>query len=813
MTAWKLIILVMNGRPSVYLLILLSLTSFMTLSCGSGQTDFLTDTERIWLEEHRGKLDVLFGYSAPPNAFYDDEGQYTGFLVDVLKEIEDVLDFEFSFYNFETWSELMEYSRTGDDFIIVGIAQTAERSRTLYFTDSFIKIPYIIVSREERVFQTPEDLYGYKICTVRGYAVNDYLHEFFPELNVSYVKDNLEGLHAVSTSRYDAMILNQMYASYLVEEKGIVNLKVAGESGYMNKLSVAVPVGNRQLAQIMDKAVDHISRTKKEELYRKWVNLDRNTVSVKMLRRMILAAAGAGIIILLSWIWLCMLKIEVRKQTRNLLSLNEDLRIILDSIADAVVVVNRENLITNMNPVALLLSGWTLSEAKGMLFTKVFSIEGENQELSDPLQEGDRYLNPCAKLISKSGTASLVSISRAALPEGQGGGSVFVFRDITVQKENEKKLENARKLESLGILAGGIAHDFNNLLTGFFFSVELAKQLLEPDHESAQYLDKALDSCNRTIRLTEQLLTFSRGGDPILETMSIAPFLVEAVTFSLHGSNVKFESVIDPDLRAVDADMGQLSQVLGNLAINARQAMPEGGLLTLRAYNLQEEEGSFVVIEIKDTGCGIPSAEIERIFDPYFTTKDHGNGLGLASSYSIIKKHNGSIHVESEPGEGTLFRIMLPASCNALSLSPPEEEEPCTRRKLTGLILIVDDEQMILDVLKEMLASLGYQVVTASNGQEAIEKYAENLDKGIDLVISDLTIPGEMGGEESSRRILELDPDAKIIISSGYSNDSVLANYRDYGFAGVVKKPYGLDSLEKMIDSVLSCDDKTASGI
>jgi len=390
---------------------------------------------------------------------------------------------------------------------------------------------------------------------------------------------------------------------------------------------------------------------------------------------------------------------------------------------------------------------------------------------------------------------------------------VVHIRDITERKKLEDEMLKSQKLESLGVLAGGIAHDFNNLLTGVLCNVSLAKLLAGENAGIAERLDSAEKAILRAGDLTRQLLTFSRGGTPVKKTVTIEQIVMDSVSFALCGSNVRCEFSIPPDIRAVTADPGQMSQVINNLIINADQAMPDGGVIMVRAENVDIgtealttlAAGSYVKLSVQDRGCGIPDAILDRIFDPYFTTKPKGSGLGLATVYSIIRKHGGLVTVDSAPGKGSTFVVYLPAT-DKTPAAPDAVSRPV--RKGSGRILVMDDEEIIREVAREILTQLGYDAETCGNGQEALRLYRQALEtEPFDAALMDLTIPGGMGGKETMRKLLELDPKVRGIVTSGYSNDPILAHYGEYGFRGVILKPYDIDELGCVLHEVLHAVD------
>ncbi len=386
------------------------------------------------------------------------------------------------------------------------------------------------------------------------------------------------------------------------------------------------------------------------------------------------------------------------------------------------------------------------------------------------------------------------------------------LRDITERKCLENEIMNSHKLESLSILAGGIAHDFNNLLTGIIGNLSLIDNQVDTTGDICKRIQESEKAAFRAQELTHQLLTFSKGGEPIKKTVSLGLLINESACLALRGSNVTCEQSFPEDLWSVDADEGQIGQVINNLIINADQAMPYGGKISISAENFRVakkdnlllNEGRYVRIFIEDTGTGIPDEIMSKIFDPYFTTKQKGNGLGLASSYSIVKKHGGHIYVSSKVGVGTTFSIYLPASNKMAVLEDVVPSElPATT---DGRVLIMDDEDIIRDVATAILTGFGYEVTTATGGKEAIRLYKEARDRGepFNAVIMDLTIPGGIGGKEAIKSLLEYDPDARVLVSSGYSNDPIMSDFKKYGFSAVITKPYKATELKTKVYQVIS---------
>jgi PAS domain S-box-containing protein len=498
----------------------------------------------------------------------------------------------------------------------------------------------------------------------------------------------------------------------------------------------------------------------------------------------------------------------------------ERLAVTLRSIGDGVITVDAEGRVVLLNRVAEELCGYRQDEAAGLPLDQVFRVLDERTGI--PRENSIARALGSGEVVEQSGHGLLVArdgrerivVTKTAPLEDRGHqipGAVLVFSDITERRAIEEELFKARKLESLGILAGGIAHDFNNLLTGIMGNIALSRAKLSDDHQAALFLERARKGAEQSKELTQQLLTFSKGGAPVKKLTSITQVLVDSAVFALRGSNVRCEFDIDPDLWCAEIDTGQMSQVISNLVINADQAMPEGGSILIRAENempLEESDhGMRIRITIKDTGIGISEEDLSRIYDPYFSTKATGSGLGLATVYAIIKNHGGEIRVFSRLDHGTTFAITIPAVQGTPQKSaeevPPEEHQPVAGG---GKVLLMDDEDAIREMAEAALSMFGYQPVVASDGEEMLELYREALGSQapFDAVIMDLTIPGGMGGREAVKKLLELDPNALAIASSGYSEDPIMANFQEYGFAGIVSKPYSLQDLDLALQEIIA---------
>jgi PAS domain S-box-containing protein len=381
--------------------------------------------------------------------------------------------------------------------------------------------------------------------------------------------------------------------------------------------------------------------------------------------------------------------------------------------------------------------------------------------------------------------------------------------EMVRSKHMQEDLIRTSKLESLALLAGGIAHDFNNFLTVVQGNVELAKTYTSPDEPISDLLDQTGKACERAAQLASQLLTFGKGGAPVRQVVRLDGLIRSAIEVALAGSGVRVEYDAEAGLWPAEVDPGQINQVLHNILLNARQAMPDGGVIEVRADNVVlSEAGSrgdpvrCVQIYIQDTGVGIATENLPRIFDPYFTTKQTGTGLGLATAHSIVTRHRGQISVHSTPGKGTTFVIQLPASSYSEAVAAPPARQASAGH---GSILVMDDDPSIRLLLTRTLIRAGYQVTAAADGREAIQLYkiALSQNQRFSLVLLDLTVPGGMGGQEASVELLLADPEVRMVVTSGYSDAPILANFRDHGFLAVLAKPWTAARILEVVSSVI----------
>jgi PAS domain S-box-containing protein len=490
----------------------------------------------------------------------------------------------------------------------------------------------------------------------------------------------------------------------------------------------------------------------------------------------------------------------------------------LKCMDEGLIVTDTGGRIFLMNCLAGEITGHPVDQASGRDVWEVLNPVSMSTGKPDILQKIYRSMGAVditredLLILGRDNTPCNIACRCSPLKHGNGEirGVIIAFTDVTRQRKYEEEMIRSSKLGALCTLAGGIAHDFNNILTAIVGNISLAR-LKNRDNGIVTGILADIEAASyRAKELTHRLLTFSKGGAPVKAISDIGNLLTEVVGFHLTGSNVKVEMDIEGNLWSASIDQGQMSHVIGNIVINAKQAMPEGGRLWVTAMNVSIDkgesacvpQGKYLRVSIRDEGHGIPHECLGKIFDPFYTTKPEGSGLGLASSCSIVRNHEGGIEVASSPGEGAEFIIYLPATEEMVRESPAQDS---TVIRGSGRVLLMDDEYIILKSIGGLIRALGYDVVCVRNGFEAIKAYREamNSGKSYDLVIVDLIIPGSMGGKDAVQKLLEIDPDAKVVVTSGYSNDPIISNHQAYGFKGTIIKPFTIRTLSQAISDVL----------
>jgi PAS domain S-box-containing protein len=486
---------------------------------------------------------------------------------------------------------------------------------------------------------------------------------------------------------------------------------------------------------------------------------------------------------------------------------------LLELAHDAIFVRSLDEKIQYWNKGAEQLYGWTAEQAIGGDFGKMTCQDGTSFEAAKKILLEEGSWSGEVRKLTKARREVAVASRWTLLLDGQGNPSsiLAIDTDITAERQMEAQFRTQR-LELIGTIAGGIAHDLNNILQVIITNLDLAASGPTFDKLLPKYLDDAIQGAKRAANLARRLLTFSKGGAPLKEPLDVAEILTQAVLLALSGSKLKSQFAFQRDLYPVIGDPVQITQVIENAVINACEATPQGGKLLVRAENADERiatssglpAGRYVKIEIEDSGTGIPEDIRVRIFEVFFTTKPGGSGLGLATVKSIMQQHGGSIDIESVVGRGTIVSLMLPAAAHRLE--PPVASLPPPVVKATGRILVIDDEEMILSVVSSMLKTLGYEYAVAQDGVDGCNAYVRAKAAGnpFAAVLLDATIPNGLSGEEALKLLLEADPNARVILCSGYSDSDLFKKAREIGFKAFLAKPFTISEFVSVFNKVLS---------
>ncbi len=789
------------------------------------QPAFLTKEEEAYLKEKK-VVKMCNNPKWEPIEFAKDGDMNSmqGISIDTLRLLEQKLNITFKNVPTSSWTESQQFLRDKKCDILPSAIRTAPREEYANFTEPYLHLPLAIFTRTDKpVVSGLNEIMTNPWTRHEGSGLITKLQDEYPDMDLIVTQSVKESFQQVSDGNAYFTIATLPIASHVLSKFVINNVHVAGYAGDSYDLSIAVRDDEPVLLSVLNKALENLTKEQSREIYLRWVNsLVREPVPDYLLLVQIIAAAALIVMFFIYRQYVLNKTIRKLEQAENQATMEKErLVVTLRSIGDGVITTDLDGNVILINKISEELTGVTQQEAVGKPIYEIFHIVNEHtgetceNPVKEVLERGCTVDLPQeSTLISKNGTHYIIEDSAAPIFDKKSEviGAVLVYRDVTEERKTKNELLKIEKLESVGVLAGGIAHDFNNILAAILGNIQMAAVYVGPESEALPLLQDAKKASIRAKDLTQQLLTFAKGGEPVKRTASIKEMITESAGFVLHGSSVLCNYDIPDDLWTVTVDTGQISQVIQNIIINANQAMPDGGNINVRCENISITEkemiqlpvGKYIKVRIADSGSGIPNEIIEKIFDPYYSTKQKGSGLGLAISHSIIAKHGGHISVESNPNTGTVFTFYLPAAID-IEKEYDVALQGSVSIERSATILVMDDDEMVQTTIKYLLEQFGHKVLLAANGRDAIELYGEyyNSNRIIDLVIMDLTIPGGMGGKEAVQEVLTIDPTAKVVVASGYSTDPVLADCQKYGFKEAIAKPFQLEDLNALISRVL----------
>lgn len=763
-------------------------------------------------------IKVVMDDNYPPYIFRDSSGELKGILIDQWKLWEIKTGIKAEIHAMD-WGKALESMQQGGYDVIDTIFFSEERAKLYDFTKPYVKIEVpIFFNKNISGINDVRSLHGFNVGVKKGDACIAYLKKNGLDSELQLYDSYEEIIKDAAASQLHIFVVDKPPALYFLYKMNIDDEFNSTKSLYVGEFHRAVKKGEAALLNEVEKGFDAISANEKEEIEEKWKGSSPAFTGVYV-RGIIIALSVLAALFLILLLWSRMLQRQVKLKTAQLRTTLEELkkseenyRFLFENLQDIFYRTDLQGNLTMTSPSVFRLTGYTMEEALKLNTARdVYQHPEEKDKFYELLNKNGFVQNFRVQLKKKNGDVVWVSTNSHFIYDKSGNiaGVEGTIRDISDSVKTEEEVLKAQKLESIGTFAGGIAHDFNNILAGILGNVSLARYYSRPEDKVSARLCEIEKASIRAKSLTQQLLTYSKGGNPVKKMINIKNLLKDSVQFALRGTEVGHTLSIPDDLWPVEVDDGQINQVITNLVINAAESMPDGGTVRISAENITFSkfrdfiDGNYIKISVRDEGVGITPKNLEKIFDPFFTTKAKGYGLGLSTTYSIIKRHEGYITAESKLGAGSEFSFYLPAFPGRIVNDPVET--PSSNFKGVGRILVMDDEEIILEVTRQFLAISGFSVTTANNGTAAIELYKKAMGekKPYNLIIMDLTIPGGMGGKEAFDRIKQFDPSVRAIVSSGYSIDPIMSEYEKHGFMAVLVKPYNVDNLRDAIIKVL----------
>lgn len=793
----------------------------------------------------------------PPQYSLDQEGRPTGFAIDVIQQLSKICDFKIEYIIKDSWSDMYEALETGEADIIPNMGVTDSRMKRFSLSTPVEVFHISIFVRSKDFSIKNKAALKKKNTAVVRHNAGKTIADKLKLNNIKVFETPEKALFSLLSGNsdviiYPAPVLWKMARKARISDK----IKVVGRPLSEIKRAVAVNLKNHKLLDRLNIGIKKLLKTDEfKKIYKKWHSTPESYWSIKKIIYLFSAIIIIIIFFMALWRYFSVFKLNARliknidqriaaekklhqaydrseemvaERTAELTDLNKSLKeeiavreqtesslrksekkyrrlfrstndgiCLHEMIYDADKAVDYK--ILDVNPQFEKILGLSREKAVNVLATELYN--------SNPAPFIDVY-----DQVVKTGTGKVFEtyypplkkhfLISAFSPEKNQFATIF--KDNTERKKMEEQALKHKNLEALGTLAGGMAHDFNNALAVIMGNLSQAEIAMNISSEFEELISEAMEGCKNAQCLANKFLTFSSGGMPVKDRENIKKFIHDSVCSVLEGTNSKPEFDFEANDVYAEFDAAQMGQVIKNIVLNAHESMRAGGIIKVRTCNssinvdnpFAAKPGEYVQIDITDQGHGIEKENLSKVFDPYYSTKNDKDGMGLATAFSIIKSHGGFITLESEVGQGSTFHIFIQLSKSKLN----EKKMKANKIKLhqgSGRILIMDDQEQILFMLRKIMDKLGYEAVCTKDGQEAIEKYkqARNSEDDFDLVILDLTVPKGLGGADTMMELKKIDPNVRAIVSSGYSNDPVMANYRDHGFCAVMPKPYSIKNV------------------
>jgi PAS domain S-box-containing protein len=757
-------------------------------------------------------------YDNPPMTFKQGK-KPAGFIVDLISDFARQQQIGLQFVE-APFYELFEKLKQGEVDIIAPIAFNEERSEFLRYNSESVLIDWSnVIYKESANFKRLNDLDGKSIGVVKS---DYYARLFEKDLLQQKIRCDfreydafVQIVSAVGAKKIDAGFIGRYSLSYILKNyQDLPMIKVMPGSYYHEPLFFGISPRKSYIGTWLDSYLREAKGDPQSVLnqaYEKWFG---QTFFQK--RMLFLSKNFQWILLAVSLIiaWFVVFNFILRRKVKtSIQEINRQksyFENLFKTIPAGIVILDEQNRVVDMNREFRSLFGYTLDEIKGRELIALINTEDtlpQALSISHRARSGERVYADGKRRTKSGQNLDFHIIASPIVMEGKVLGILAIYLDVTERKRMEEEIIKSKNIESVGVLAGGIAHDFNNMLTGILGNISVARRMVA-DEQTQSILEKAEKSALKASGLTQQLLTFSKGGFPVKKVSYLPDLVRDAMDLVLSGSNVRTNLKIAEKIPPCEIDVIQIIQVINNLLINAREAMPAGGVIDISIQSHSQpgddsflHKGNYVSLVVRDHGPGIPQGDLQRIFIPYFTTKKTGSGLGLAIAYSIVNKHNGYIKVHSIRGQGAAFTVFLPASEKSVAhptLTP-------TSADLPARILLMDDEEIVREVFVDMLRGTNYRIDLAVNSDEALEKFRTARSGGVpfDLVFLDLTGPGDIGGIKTLEKLLAIDPHVNAVAISGYSSSEVFSQPDRFHFRDFLAKPFLPDDLLKIISKNL----------